>query len=224
MPSGRGVLYMKWGTSADEPLARSIASVKKFHPELPLHVATLPENASLLNKADMLDASPFEETLFLDVDTVVMDRLDFGFTNGLRFGLACCICECPWARRYGGLGGDVVEYNTGVLFFTRRAKPMFDCWKEWVGKLDSSIQFRAPGNELRTMPFNDQAGFSFAVERVGISPYVLPMNWNFRPEWQKVLCGPLKIWHDYRPIPAHLESWTDRQRGEQKVIEFTYTG
>jgi len=44
----------------------------------------------------------------------------------IKHALACCICENPWARRYGGLQGDLVEYNTGVQFFTRAAKPYFD--------------------------------------------------------------------------------------------------
>jgi hypothetical protein len=215
---------MKWGTTAEEPLARSLASLRKFHPDLPVHVAALPDHATLLNKAEMMDASPFEETLYLDVDTVVMDRLDFGFAKGKRFGIACCICECPWARRYGGLSGDLVEYNTGVLFFSRRAKPLFDCWKDCVKKVDSWIDFRDKNNQIQRMPYNDQAGFALAVEQIGICPCVLPLNWNFRPEWQKVLCGPLKIWHDYRPVPPTLQAWTERQRGEQKLIEFTYAG
>jgi hypothetical protein len=59
-----------------------------------------PEN-SLLDKSAMFDISPFGETLYLDCDAQVMDRLDFGFSQAGRFGLACCICECPRARRYG---------------------------------------------------------------------------------------------------------------------------
>jgi hypothetical protein len=47
----------------------------------------------------MAAMTPFEETLFLDADTVPLGRLDFGFEQAQRFGLACCICEVPWARR-----------------------------------------------------------------------------------------------------------------------------
>src|ERR1035437_3796076 len=96
----RGVLYMKWGTKVDTAFQRSLASLRKFHPDLPVQVAEMPPNATLLEKARILDVSPFEETLYLDVDTIVMDRLDFGFEKAAKFGLACGICECPWARRY----------------------------------------------------------------------------------------------------------------------------
>jgi hypothetical protein len=224
MPAGRGVLYMKWGAKAEPLVQRSLASMRAIHPELAIHAVDLPQDASLLDKATMFDLSPFEETLFLDVDTVVLDRLDFGFERARQFGLACCICECPWARRYGSLSGDLVEYNTGVLFFTRQMKPLFDAWKNTVARLDSSITFLTAPNKLGRMPMNDQAGFAHAVAEMGISPYVLPLNWNLRPLWQKTFFGPIKIWHDYAPVPPGIAKWNERQNGEQKVIEFTRLG
>jgi hypothetical protein len=217
----RGILYMKWGTKSETSFQRSLQSLRRFHPELQVHVAQLPDTASLLNKAQMLDLSPFDETLFLDADTIVMDRLDFGFEKAAKFGLACCICECPWARRYTGLSGDLIEYNTGVLFFTRAMKPLFDLWKKHVPTLDSSILFKKPDDpQILRMAFNDQGGFALAVEELGICPYVLPLNWNLRPQWQYLLCGPVKIWHDYSNPPAALETWNQSQGTQQKVIEF----
>ncbi|MDP6885212.1 MAG: hypothetical protein QF830_13855, partial [Rhodospirillales bacterium] len=58
--------------------------------------------------------------------------------KGREVGLALCICECPWARRYGGLAGDVVEYNTGVMFFTKRPGP-----SSRPGRTSSAISIRA---------------------------------------------------------------------------------
>src|SRR5690349_20824157 len=130
MPAKRGILYMVWG-ELGTILDRSIQSVRQVHPELEVYVHRLPSAASLLDKCKMLDATPFEETLFLDADTVMLDRVDYGFDRAAKFGLACCICECPWARRYGGLKevGDLVEYNTGVIFFTKAAEKVFAAWK-----------------------------------------------------------------------------------------------
>jgi hypothetical protein len=155
---------------------------------------------------------------------VVLDRLDFGFERARQFGLACCICECPWARRYGGLSGDLIEYNTGVLFFTRQMKPLFDAWKINVSKLDSSITFKTGPEKMGRMPSNDQGGFAQAIAELGICPYVLPMNWNLRPLWQKTFFGPVKIWHDYAPVPPKLVEWIQTQNGEQKIIEFIRIG
>src|SRR5438552_10060250 len=136
-PAKRGIMYVKWGPN-DAVLARALESVKAIHPELPVHVHQLPDGSTLLDKARMFAFTPFEETVFLDVDTVVLDRLDFGFEMAVKYGLACCICENPWARRYGGLKGDLVEYNTGVLFFTKAGKRFFDGWEQHA-RIDSSI-------------------------------------------------------------------------------------
>ncbi|MEK9723341.1 MAG: hypothetical protein VW405_07630 [Rhodospirillaceae bacterium] len=218
--SGRGILYVVWGRFDRALLDRSMASAKAHHPDLPIEVARLADDATLLDKAGMLDLSPFAETLFLDADTVVLGDLDFGFAKAARHGLACSICECPWARRYGGIEGDVVEYNTGVLFFTEAARPVFDAWKAHVGTVDSSIVFRH-GDGLAKMPLNDQAGFALAVDRTGFPLFVLPYNWNFRPKWHKSWYGPLKIWHDYEPVPEPIVQRCKEQSRAEAIIDFS---
>ena len=216
----RGILYLVWGAFDEALLNRSVASVNAEHPELPVEVARLSDDATLLDKAGMLDLSPFEETLFLDADTVVLGNLDFGFDKAARHGLACSICECPWARRYAGLDGDMVEYNTGVLFFTAAARPVFDAWRAQVRDLDSSIVFRH-GDGLARMPLNDQAGFAAAVEETGFNLFTLPYNWNFRPKWHKSWYGPLKIWHDYEPVPAAIQQRSRDQSAADAIIDLS---
>src|SRR4051794_26811284 len=102
MPPNIGVVYVVWG-DVEQSLQRSIASLRAVHPELPVHVRRLSEGASLFDKSAMFDFTPFDHTLYLDADTIVLGRLDFGFESAARYGLACCINECPWARRYAGL-------------------------------------------------------------------------------------------------------------------------
>lgn len=216
--SSRGVLYIHWGET-DQILQRSIQSLKAIHPELPHHVVELPKDSNLLSKARMAEYSPFDETLYLDADTVVLGNLDFGFQKAAEFGLACSICENPWARRFAALRGETVEYNTGVLFFTKKVRPVFDLWAGMVGKIDSSMRFYR-GKEIRTMPVNDQAGFALAVEKNHISPFVLPMNWNFRPVTQHGFFGPIKIWHDYTNVPDVLRTWNEEQTRPDAVIRF----
>src|SRR3954452_11029451 len=75
----RGILYVCWGEEVESALQLSLQSLKRYHPELPVHVERLPAESSYLDKARMMEMSPFEETLFLDADTVVLGNLDFGF-------------------------------------------------------------------------------------------------------------------------------------------------
>src|SRR5690349_12152786 len=98
MSGSRGILYIKWGSRLDGQLARSVQSVRQFYPTLPIHVQELPESAGIMAKASMFDFSPFEQTLFLDCDTVVLSDVTFGFEMAQKHGIACCISECPWAR------------------------------------------------------------------------------------------------------------------------------
>lgn len=213
-------------------MKRSLESLRKHHPNLPVHVHTLPDDldpvAGLLEKSRMMDVSPFETTLFLDADTVVMGPLDFGFDRAERFGLACAVCECPWARRYAGLAdrGDVVEYNTGVLFFSKAAAPVFDRWKTLAPTLDSASLNVVPGTKsVSVMPYNDQAAFACAVAEADFPPAVLPMNWNFRPRWQNSFFGPLRIWHDYTDVPQSILDvnayYADTPNAVYQVVRFS---
>jgi len=217
----QGVVHIKWGAAADRVLDRSSISIRTMHPERSLRVAELPPPAStLLDKSKMPDLSPFDETLVIDADTVILDRLDHGFARARQFALACCINENPWARRFTCLAdaGDVVEYNTGVMFFTRKAAPVFERWKQMCVSQDTALRF-FDGTGIKTTPINDQWAFSKAIDEIGLSPLVLPMNWNFRPLRQDSFLGPRKIWHDYADVPADVRRFSDSQRAAGVVIQ-----
>lgn len=219
----RGVIYITWG-DVGPLLDRSLASLSKWHPELPTHIVRLPEGSGLLDKASMADVTPFDSTLFLDADTVVMGRLDYGFQQAERFGLACAICECPWARRYASeIQGDTREFNTGVLFWTQQAKPVFDAWKRLSLTMDSSINFHGPGGAPMRMPENDQGPFAKAIVETGFNPCVLPMNWNLRPQWHRSWFGPVRIWHDRGDPYPSLEKWNAEQDAPSAMIRYAET-
>lgn len=216
----RGVIYTVWGNEErlDRALNRSRRFLAAVHPELPVEVCRI-EAADpylgLLEKSRMFARSPFRETLALDIDTVILGKLDFGFSRAQDFGLAGCICECPWARRYSGLRNRrmSIEYNTGVLFFTPDARPVFEAWERLVREVDSSIHHVLSDGKIYRMPFNDQAAFAAAVEECKFNPFVLPLNWNFRPQIHRSFFGPIVIWHDYADVPrqiAEINRYYDR--------------
>lgn len=220
----RGIISIYWGDESKLPIDRLKDSVKKFHPELPheiIRVDALGGSPSSLNqKAAMFDLSPFDETLFLDLDTVVLGNLDFGFQKAKQFGLALSICEAPWGKRYPEIfRGDEIEYNTGVIFFTQAAKIVFDNWKHLASTINSSI---VGVNErgIYKMPANDQGSFALAVEKTGYNPFVLPLNWNFRPQWHKSFFGPIKIWHDYSDPPPFFDELNKYYSSQDSIIQY----
>lgn len=222
----RGIVSIYWGDESKLPIERLKASVTKFHPELPheiIKVEAPTDSASSLNlKASMFDMSPFDETLFLDIDTVVLGDLGFGFEKAKQFGLAIAICESPYAKRYRNIfSGDQVEYNTGVIFFSRSAKPIFDAWKIFSEEVDSeNFGVSFDSGEIFRQPANDQGPFALAVEKTGFNPFVLPMNWNFRPLWQKSFCGPIKIWHDYADPPPFFNELSSYYSSPDSIIQY----
>lgn len=218
--SSRGAVYFVWGDECDDLLDRSLASLKKHHPDLPVHVERLADNSTYLDKARMYEVSPFDVTAYLDADTVILGNLDYAFDQAELFGVACCINESPQARRYEALKdcGDVVEYNAGVVFFDKiKSRPFFDAWTACVKNIDSSSRFITPEGMKRQI-CNDQAGMAKAVMDIGFNPKVLPMNWNFRPFWQRSYVGPLKIWHDYADPPEHIIEHSERN-SDARVLD-----
>jgi hypothetical protein len=223
--SNRGVLYIVWGhdDKTECGLGRSIQSLKEIHPELPVEVCRLESTdpiEGLLQKARMFELSPFRETLFLDADTVVLGRLDFGFAKAKEFGLACCISLCPWAKRHTGVHGETVEYNTGVMFFGPQAKPVFENWAKLAPQIDSSINWYDELGQLRRMRHADQGSFAVAVEAAKYPLFVLPVNWNFQPKWQLSFFGPIKIWHDWGELPPFFSEMRRYYDQPEAVIQY----
>ena len=220
----RGILSIYWGDESKLPIERLKASVKKYHPELKHEIIKVEapswDPSSLNKKAAMLDLSPFDETLFLDLDTVVFSRLDFGFEKAARHGIALAICEAPWGRRYPKIfQGDQIEYNTGVIFFTKQAKVVFDRWKVLADSIDTSI-LHVQNGQIVIMPANDQGSFALAIEDTNFNPFVLPLNWNFRPAWHKSFFGPVKIWHDYSDPPPFFDEASIYYATSDSIIQY----
>lgn len=222
----RGVLYVVWGNGVDEHVNRSVASLKLHHPNLPVEIARVtPRDPArgLREKARMAALSPFKTTLYLDADTTVMGNLDHAFEQAERFGIACSICEAPWARRYDHRLRDALEYNTGVIFFSQSAKPVFDAWDRLADTAPAASRWTKLDGAIRGMPYEDQAGFAAAIRECNFNPAVLPMNYNFRPEYYRSVFLPLKIWHDYIPPPEGICRLSLAcERGEREVTYITF--
>ena len=220
----RGIISIYWGDRAKLPIERLKKSVEIFHPDLPFEIieveAPSGQPSSLHKKSEMFDLSPFEETLFLDIDTVVMGNLDFGFEKAKQFGLAISVCESPWGKRYPKIfTGDEVEYNTGVIFFTKKSKEVFSAWKQLANEIDSSIVGINESGPY-TMPANDQGPFALAIEKTGFNPFVLPLNWNFRPMWHRSFFGPIKVWHDYADPPPVFKEMSQYYSSPDSIIQY----
>ncbi|MEW6212373.1 MAG: hypothetical protein AB1631_28870 [Acidobacteriota bacterium] len=220
----RGIVYLVWGDSIKDALARSIDSVRDLYPDMPIEVFPVDGAVGNLSssKARMCELTPFDTTLFLDADTVMLGNVDFAFQKAEQFGLACCICEAPWMRRYGDPAeAEMIEYNTGVIFFSKEARLVFDRWASFSRDLPSRSRWRTledPLGYVRGLAFDDQAGFARAVAAAELNPFILPINYNLRPYFHRSFFAPVKIWHDYSGVPAVVRDVSQKvERGETPI-------
>jgi len=223
----RGVIYIVWGDQADGMLERSKKSLQQHHPELPVEVVRIKEAnnsvAGMRSKSRMMSLSPFAETLFLDADTVVFGRLDFGFEMAERYGLACCLADNPWQRRHLGVHGDACEYDTGVLFFGAGAKPVFDAWTRLAPHVNVPVSVVVDGR-VEHRSGDERLGFAYALEQAAFAPFVLPLNWSFSARCQRTFFGPIKLWRGDGAVPAALAIVNDYYERSDAIVQFHELG
>jgi hypothetical protein len=220
----RTIFYVIWG---DKPeyramLERSKTSVEKLVPGSAVEVLEGDPALGLLNKPRLLwdrlkKAGTKDEFLFLDCDTTVMGNLEFGFRAARQSGMACCICECPWLRRYGNEYGDEVEYNSGVIFFNSNASDVFRAW-DWMSHEPQPRSRFSWGSDECGLECDDQFSFSRAIGENDFPLFTLPLNYNFRPLFHTRMFAPLKVWHSPHEAPAMLGTMgREIERGERPV-------
>lgn len=197
----RGILYLIWGDNPrDRELQeKSIESIKKFN--IPYTIREMDYRRGLLNKSDMYYFSPYENTLFLDNDTIVLaDSLEFGFQMSDRHGIAVChdrACELERWHIYK----HIPEYNTGVIFFHKSpvTQGVFNRWEFLCNTNNHTYPIICGGN--------DQPLFGIACYEKAYNPYVLPETWNYRRYADNdTIFGNIKIWHTTKVLTKELET------------------
>lgn len=160
MSETSGIIYLAFGSSYLVMALRSIRSLRKTNPDLPVCLVTnlkiTKADIALLRDDDALvvlqedqannraiktsinTISPYDQTLFLDCDTVVLGALDTGFRFLDDFDLAFRLNPYPQTRKgkadvtvlEGLTVGDCPHWNSGVMFFAKRpaADQFFQSW------------------------------------------------------------------------------------------------
>ena len=189
---GAGVMYVAYGRKARNEAAASIASLREFH-DWPVAVASdkpLVRGTRLLHceqrgtpgrwaKVNLDKLTPWEWTLFLDADTRIHGDLSIGFrllANGYDLVMVPSrpqhndmlrhLGDQERKRTLGELPLDVLQLNTGVMWFGPGAAPLFEVWREewerWRDKDQGALLralYRHPvALALLGQPFNDEHG------------------------------------------------------------------
>lgn len=159
----------------------------------------LEESPSLLTNLRMESLSPFDATLFLDLDAVPQGgpgSLDFGFQQAERWGIALTISPDSYCPHYPEVSLDIPRYNLGAVFFARCPQ---------VAKVFEDALAYGLAHAADTT--NCEPAFARSVHVNGFCPYVLPHTWNYRNIGMPAMYGPVKIFHSRTGPPPGLDKY-----------------
>jgi len=211
----KGAIWICWGSPNIQNLEKSVSSALKFGlstciisdgnqtdlPKVDHYIKYAPVHFSSQDRVEqLLEHSIFDLCVHLDSDTIITEDTSFGFEMAEKHGIALSIAPASFASRWHEMPNefpiDIIQYNCGVIFYDSKRdliKILFEKWKENIKR------------PLSRMACQDQPAFAAAIYELGINPFVLPKNWNFRPDFGDLNCfGPIKIWHSSQKFPDHL--------------------
>jgi len=188
----RGVLYIAFGDNFIKEMLLSAESVKKHNPNLPITVFTnspvdsefvdrsvLIDVKHLRPKIDYIAATPYDETLFLDTDTIInrdiedmfelLNNFDYAATHDLARKRKKYSATIP---EYKNIPYSFSEVNTGVMVFKKNDAVMklFKAWRENFYKYYHYCPWDQPSFRVSLWK-SIQDGLKF---------YVFPVEYNIR--------------------------------------------
>lgn len=208
----RGVLYIAFGEKWRKETIKSIKSLKKVSPNIKVAVVTdsvwddapLPDEfivrEELENKGGItrsktayMRESPFEETLFLDTDTIVSEDISeiFGLLQYYDFGV---YFRGPILREEKGLYFHP-QCNSGVILFKMNQKvvELFDIWESHYEK----TRLEALKNKTISDDhgIRDQRQLAIAIAKSSVRVVSLDVSMNFHIIDNILTYSPPKIYH-----------------------------
>ncbi len=146
----RGVVYIVVGEKYTEMAISSAQSMKQHNPDLPIHLFTdqhhtqsryvdsssLIDNPHKRSKVDYISESPFEETLYLDADTFILQNIEELYITLSKFDLAIAHAHKRNAKATLQKWNEDIPYafpqmNSGVILYkkNRATNKLFQKWK-----------------------------------------------------------------------------------------------
>lgn len=191
-----GVVYVTYGGKAIKAARESIQSLRRFHSDLSVAVVsdtdpTIQDTKFIYHpdedpgaraaKLATYGLSPYERTLYLDADTVVVSSLGGGFNLLDRFDLV--LATDLTMAEVGVLGGEHT-YSQQERETTRQELPtsrltQCACGMVFFRKSPATKKFfKVWQTEWQRWKWRDQGAFLRAIHKTPVRLLVLPVEWN----------------------------------------------
>ena len=185
----RGVIYICHGEKYIKEGLISAESVKKFSPDLQITFLCDQEvNSKFVDhtilikptcqrsKVDYIYDSPYDETLFMDIDVVVDYPIDDVFDILNRFDLGICHDLARKRLKYSKVMPEYEEIpyafseiNTGIIVFKKceNNEKLFSLWKKYHKKYSWCCPW-------------DQPSFRISLWQSDVRFSIMPLEYNIR--------------------------------------------
>ena len=185
----RGALYIVFGDNFIKEMLYSVESLKKYNPDLHVTVFSNKEiNSSLIDnvrvidvkhmrpKIDYIHETPYEETIFLDTDTIINHSLNDAFDILNKYDIALAHDLARKRKKfnnvipeYEAIPYSFSEINTGVIVFKNNdnIKKLFENWRHYFYKYYNVVPW-------------DQPSFRISIWNCDAKLYIFPVEYNVR--------------------------------------------
>lgn len=233
-----GVIYVATGERHVAEALVSARSLRTHMPDLPVTLYTDRTLAAAevddvvafagdgyLSRIPILEASPYERTLFLDSDTYVCGDLAGLFALLDQFDIALAHAPIRAMYEVEGVPDSFPEFNAGVILF-RRSEEVKAALRDWAERL-AQIQEQRDRDELRWLrpegkriDMIDQGPLRAALYRSRLRIATLPPEYNCRFTQPGFVDGPVRILHgrgvDLGEVAVALNASTARRGYEER--------
>ncbi len=206
----KGVLYIAVGESYTEMAIASAKSIKHHNQNLKIHLFTDQQNIQSAyvdsfgiiddphrrSKVDYISESPFNETLYLDADTFILENIEGLFEILMRYDLAIAHAhkrniEATLQNWRKDIPSAFPQMNSGVILYKKndRTEKLFKDWKTAFHESDFK---------------KDQVTLRELIWLSDLQVHILPPEYNIR--FKKFL----DVWTDQevKPMILHFEEFT----------------
>jgi hypothetical protein len=152
------------------------------------------------DKIKYLKRTPFDETLFLDTDTRVVEEIDEIFQVLNEYDLAVAQDPAHGEREHPEAPTSFPEYNTGVMLY-KKSKKVLSFLEKWLDEYDRDQNEWISG---------DQPSFRKVLHKSNLRYLTLSREWNVRYTHPGMIAGKPRILHgrvpDYKRVDKKLSA------------------